>query len=471
MGRWFFLGLVLVSPAVLAACPAAPPAGGALPAAVQYRVEGPAVSLQAQELSNPTPWAEKGDYWLVYQDPVTIGIDLPFRPDGDERARLETRIRQSLQGAGIRDLDWAGHRVRIDLDLPPGIHQLALGGIEGLERAGLDRALWLERTRRYEVMAWKPGVPASAAERAAQLDLPAGAEGVGPVVADRDFLVAGGNLQGPVDLLRTLWSWTPGASEATALPGVYAVNTARWITQDRLWVAHEAHLVVDVTTGAVEPAAAAGAADVAVHPDGRTALFEVVLDDGDAWPRTWRWRLAVRSPAGQVLSRWDLFSAGTLEVVPWLEAWWGPDGITFTRYTSEAGDTRWWLSVVDPETGDVRTLAGPVAQISGLGGGQYLLVAAGDESAPARWQVWRPGTGLVDVTLPGELERRVPTPRVHSLWGEWMVFHTGDAADPHVTLLVAWRVASGEWLELGPVQPLGWHQGKFYWLQAQGGEP
>src|SRR5690606_20035096 len=291
MGRWFFLGLVLVTPAVLAACPAAPPAGGALPAAVQYRVEGPAVSLQAQELSNPTPWAEKGDYWLVYQDPVTIGIDLPFRPDGDERARLETRIRQSLQGAGIRDLDWAGHRVRIDLDLPPGIHQLALGGIEGLERAGLDRALWLERTRRYEVMAWKPGVPASAAERATQLDLPAGAEGVGPVVADRDFLVAGGNLQGPVDLLRTLWSWTPGASEATALPGVYAVNTARWITQDRLWVAHEAHLVVDVTTGAVEPAAAAGAADVAVHPDGRTALFEVVLDDGDAWPWTWRWRL------------------------------------------------------------------------------------------------------------------------------------------------------------------------------------
>src|SRR5690606_37480338 len=164
-----------------------------LPTTGRYRVEGPAVSLQVPDLVNPTPWAETGDYWLVRQDPVTIRIDLPFRPTGRERERLEARIRQSLGAAEIRDLAWGGHRVRVDVHLPPGTHQLALGGIEGLERQGLDRVLWLERTQRYDVVAWRPASPAASdAETVTQLDLPTGAEGVGPVVAERDFLLAGG---------------------------------------------------------------------------------------------------------------------------------------------------------------------------------------------------------------------------------------------------------------------------------------
>lgn len=468
MSRWFVLGLVLVAPAALAACRAAAPAVDTLPAAVQYRVEGPAVSLQAQDLLNPTPWAEVGDYWLVHQDPVTIRIDLPLRPTGDQRARLEARIRQSLRDAEIRDLTWDGHRVRVDLDLPPGTHGLALGGIEGLEQEGLDRALWLERTRRYEVMAWQPGdSPASGAQTIAHLDLPAGAEGVGPVVAERDFLIAGGDLQGPVDRLRTIWTWTPGAHEALPLPGAYPVNIARWIGENRLWVSHESSLVVDAAAGTAEPA---DAADAAVHPDGRTARFEVAREDGDAWPWTWHWHLVVRSPAGQVVSRWDLFSAGSLEVVPWLDAWWGPDGITFTPYTTEAGHVRWWLAVVDPDTGDMQTLAGPAAHIAGLGGGQYLLVGEAHDAA-APWRIWRPGTGLTDLTLPAELARRIPAPRVHSLWDDWIVLYAGGETDPHGARPVLWRVNSDVWVDLGPVRPLGWYEGRFYGLQEQGGEP
>lgn len=417
---------------------------------------------------NPTPWAETGDYWLVRQDPVTIRIDLPFRPTGRERERLEARIRQSLGAAEIRDLAWGGHRVRVDVHLPPGTHQLALGGIEGLERQGLDRVLWLERTQRYDVVAWRPASPAASdAETVTQLDLPTGAEGVGPVVAERDFLLAGGDLQGPADRLRTIWSWTPGTQEALPLPGAYPVNIARWIGEDRLWVRHEIGLIVDTAAGTAEPV---DAADVAVHPDGRTALFHVAREDGDTWPWTWHWRLAVKSPAGQVVSRWELFTAGGLEVVPRLETWWGPDGITFTTYITDAGDIRWWLAVVDPDTGDMRTLAGPAVYVSGLGGGQYLLAGESGE-APAPWRIWRPGTGLTDVTQPAELHWRVPAPRVHSLWGEWMVLYVDDAADPHVARPVVWRVNSDEWLELGPVQPLGWYEGTFYWLRAQGWEP
>ncbi|HEX6988878.1 MAG TPA: hypothetical protein VF282_05360 [Bacillota bacterium] len=384
MRRWFVLGLVVVA---LTACRAAPPAADTLPATVQYRVEGPGVSLQVQDVLNPTPSAEIGDYWLVRQDPVTIQVDLPFRPTASERARLEARIRQSLPAAGIRHLTWDGHQVCIDLDLPPGTHGLALGGI---------------------------------------------------------------------------------------------VNFARWIGQGRLWVKHETSLIVDATNGTAE---LVSAADVVVHPDGRRALFEVAREDGDAWPWTWHWRLAVRSAAGEVMSRWDLFSAESLEVVPRLHAWWGPDGILFTQYTTGGGQVLWRLAAVDPDTGDVWTLAGPATYIAGLSGGQYLLVGGVDDDPgdrghqePAdtdatRWQIWRSGAGLTDLTLPAELERRVPARGVHSLWGEWMVLYAEYAADPYDARPMLWRVNSDQWLELRPVRPLGWYEGTFYWLREQGGEP
>lgn len=450
MRRWFAPGLVLVG---LTACHVAAPADDVVPATVQYRVEGPAVSLHVPDLLNPTPFAEVGDYWLVREDPITIHIAFPFRPTRADREQLETRIRQWLSTAKIHDLTWDGNQVHIHLDLPPGTHGLAFGNMEGLTHNGLDRALWLERTRPYQVMAWQPGGQPAAAAR---LNLPVAAEGVGLVVSHRDFLIAGGELQGPVDMLRTIWSWTPGGAEAAVLPGAFPVNIARWTGEDQLWVRHEVGLVVDTGTGTVERE---GVVDVAVHPDGRTAHFQVRLTVNETWPRTWHWRLVVLSSGGEPIAEWDLFNGESLEsVVPWLNAWWGPGGIVFTPYTVDADTVTWWLAVVDPDAGNVRTLAGPAQSITPLGEGQYLLVDADS----GEWRLWKPETELTGVTLPPALQRRVMRP--HSLWGEWMVLYTHPETNSHGDELVIWRVNAEEWLGLGPVKPLGWHEGTFYWL-------
>ncbi|MBT9258588.1 MAG: hypothetical protein KM310_02335 [Clostridiales bacterium] len=464
MRRWLGVGWLLFA---LTACQTAPSTTSGLPAVVQYRVEGPSAFFQAPGPREAVDGAGNAfDYWLVGEDPITVEVAFPFNPTKAERELLEEGIRNTFSAGEIQSLSWDGHRVRLRLALGPGTYGLGFTHIEGLKDRWLygeelRHDLWLERTRPYQVMATKPGGETAVF----QLDLPAWAEAVGPVVSQGDFLIAAGEVQGVVGTLRTIWSWTPGEDGASLLPGIYYVNTARWVGKDRLWVGFENGMIVDTATGAIE---AEGVADIALHPDGRTARFYVVSEgEGQqTWPYVWHWRVAIYSPEGEALSDWDLFSGDSLDAhgPPRLDAWWGDEEILFTRYTTEGGELQWWLSSLNPETGHMDTLAGPPWGIRFLDDGQYLLVKGRGEETSPQWRLRRPEGGLMDVTLPSELNGRFILP--HSLWGDWMVLYTnGDPNSPGEEL-VMWRINTEEWRSLGPGHALGWKEGTFYWLKG-----
>ncbi|MBT9260395.1 MAG: hypothetical protein KM310_11710 [Clostridiales bacterium] len=461
MKRWL---VFLLASILLASCQGAASADDQLPSTVQYRVEGKSVSLHVPDTAL---YLGKGEYWLVQaEDPITVEVIFPFQPTEKERQQLEEHIRTSLQRADLQSLLWKGNRVVLHLLLRKESTWLEFGSWwpDVLQHEGLDRGLYLEGKFPYQIMAV---TPAGGGPRAVTLlNLPPDAVGVGPVVTREDFLMAAGGFELGDLHPRTFWSWTPGAGEASVIPGLHDGHTAFWLGKDLLWVKGLADTVVNTATGTVT---LAGFSDVALGSGGERAEFQLVLPPEEMESKKGPWRVTIYDADGREKGEWDLFEGEPFELNyrPSLKAWWGEDGIYFTPYAVEATEPDshgagrlWWsLARVNPDTGEMETLADPVPFIAFLGDGQYLL-----EDESGLWYLWRPGKGLTDLSRPAPFKGKAYP---HSAWGDWMVLY-GEFPDESGTTrseLVLWHMKTDKEYRLGPGEPLGWKDGTFYWLQ------